>query len=53
MKLSVVIPVRNEAANIGPTLDAIRGHLVGEDINYESLVVNDGSPGSTAEEVSE
>jgi hypothetical protein len=53
MKLSVIIPVRNEAAHIGPTLEAIRSRLVGEDIHNKILVVDDGSPDSAAEEVSE
>jgi glycosyltransferase involved in cell wall biosynthesis len=51
MKLSVVIPARNEAGNIGPTLDQIRERLQQEGIPYELLVVNDGSTDATAEEV--
>jgi dolichol-phosphate mannosyltransferase len=48
MVLSVVIPARNEAANIGATLDALRAALVREDIPYELLVVDDGSDDATA-----
>lgn len=51
MKLSIVIPARNEAGNIGPTLDEIRERLTREGIPYEIVVVNDGSSDTTAEEV--
>ena len=51
MKLSVVIPARNEAGNIGLTLDQIRERLKKEGITYEVVVVNDGSSDSTVEEV--
>jgi dolichol-phosphate mannosyltransferase len=51
MKLSVVIPARNEAGNIGPTLDRIRERLNQENITYEIVVVNDGSSDATVEEV--
>ena len=51
MKLSVVIPARNEAGNIGATLDAVRGRLVGDGIPYEIVVVDDGSTDATAQEV--
>src|SRR5262249_11222776 len=37
LKLSVVIPARNEARNIGPTLDALRARLGREGIDYEVL----------------
>jgi len=51
MKLSVVIPARNEADNIGRTLDRIGERLRREDIDYELLVVDDGSTDATAAEV--
>ncbi len=51
MKLSVVIPARNEAGNIGPTLDQLRERLQQEGIPYEFLVVDDGSTDATVEEV--
>ena len=51
MKLSVVIPAHNEAANVGRTLDALRTRLVREGIVYEILVVDDGSTDATAAEV--
>ncbi len=51
MKLSVVIPARNEAGNIGPTLDALRERLRREGIDYELVVVDDGSTDATPAEV--
>jgi hypothetical protein len=36
MKLSVVIPARNEAGNIGPTLDQLRERLQQEGIPTNS-----------------
>lgn len=52
MTLSVVIPARNEARNIGPTLDALRARLAREGIAYELIVVDDGSSDATPDEVS-
>ena len=51
MKLSVIIPARNEAGNIGETLDDLRRHLDAAQIVYEILVVDDGSTDSTRAEV--
>jgi dolichol-phosphate mannosyltransferase len=51
VRLSVVIPARNEAGNIGATLDALRERLGREGIAYELVVVDDGSSDTTAEEV--
>lgn len=51
MKLSVVIPARNEAGNIGPTLDQTRERLQREGISYEIVVVDDGSTDATPDEV--
>jgi len=51
MRFSVVIPARNEAGNIGATLDRIRERLTREAITYEIVVVNDGSSDATVEEV--
>jgi len=51
VKLSVVVPARNEAGNIGPTLDGIRERLQREGIPYEIVVVDDGSSDTTADEV--
>jgi len=51
MKLSVVIPARNEAGNIGKTLDELRQRLARERIRYEIIVVDDGSADATPQEV--
>jgi len=51
MKLSVVIPARNEAGNIGATLDDLRARLAADGIPYELIVVSDGSTDATDEEV--
>jgi dolichol-phosphate mannosyltransferase len=51
VKLSVVIPARNEAGSIVPTVDAIRSRLTAERIPYEIVVVDDGSTDETADEV--
>ena len=51
MKLSVVIPARDEAGNIRPTVDGVRERLTREGIAYEIVVVNDGSADATVEEV--
>lgn len=48
MKLSVVIPVHNEAGSICDTIDAIFKKLVEENISHEIIVVNDHSTDSTA-----
>ena len=51
MKLAVVIPARNEAGNIGRTLDRVRARLQREAVPYQIVVVDDGSTDRTAEEV--
>ncbi len=51
MKLSVVIPARNEEGTVGPTVDSIRSRLRREGIAYEIIVVDDGSTDATASEV--
>ncbi len=51
MKLSVVIPARNEAGNIGQTIDELCDRLTREGIDYEILVVDDGSTDATPHEV--
>jgi dolichol-phosphate mannosyltransferase len=51
MRLSVVIPARNEAGNVGVTLDAVRARLDCDGIDFEILVVDDGSTDATAAEV--
>jgi dolichol-phosphate mannosyltransferase len=51
VKLSVVIPARDEAGNVGATLDGLRERLTREGIAYEIVVVDDGSTDGTAAEV--
>jgi dolichol-phosphate mannosyltransferase len=51
MDLSVVIPVKNEADNIGPVVGEIRAALDGL-VDYEILYVDDGSEDATAAEIS-
>lgn len=41
--LSVVIPAYNEAARIGPSLEAIRSFLASKNFTAEVIVVDDGS----------
>ncbi len=48
--LSIVIPTYNERENIGPLLSGIGGALK-EAWAYEVIVVDDGSPDGTAEDV--
>ena len=47
MELSVVIPLRNEAANIAPLVAEIRAALDG--VDFEIVTVDDGSNDGTAE----
>ena len=49
MKLSLVIPARNEAGNIGGTVSTLCRRLAGERIPYEVVVVDDGSRDETPE----
>lgn len=51
MKLSIIIPARNEAGTIGETVDGLRERLGREGIAYEILVVDDGSSDATDVEV--
>jgi dolichol-phosphate mannosyltransferase len=48
MKLSIVIPARNEEGNVGSTITALRDYLDSVDIrSFEILVVDDGSSDNT------
>jgi len=51
MKLSLVIPVMNEEDNIKPLLDAVYKAL--EEIDYEVILVDDGSTDKTVERIKE
>jgi dolichol-phosphate mannosyltransferase len=53
MKLSVVIPAHNEESVIAPTLRALIERLEPEGIDYEIVVVDDGSTDWTSERVHE
>ena len=53
IKLSVVIPAYNEAGRIGPTLGRIAEHLGGLGLEYEIVVVDDGSGDETRAVVQE
>jgi dolichol-phosphate mannosyltransferase len=48
MKLSVVIPAQNEEGSVGHTVEGIVAVLEREGIEYEVLVVDDGSTDTTA-----
>jgi dolichol-phosphate mannosyltransferase len=50
MDLSIVIPVRNEAANIAPLVAEIRAALDGC-LDYEIVYVDDGSTDETSREI--
>lgn len=49
--ISVVIPAYNESARIGVNLDRINEYFKQKKVDYEVLVVNDGSTDDTAEVV--
>jgi dolichyl-phosphate beta-glucosyltransferase len=46
-ELSIVIPAYNEAGRIGPTLEAVVSDLSARRIDYEIIVVSDGSDDAT------
>src|ERR1700733_13073005 len=51
MDLSIVIPVKNEAANIAPLVAEIGAALDGGGVDYEIVCVDDGSTDGTASEL--
>ena len=48
MKLSVVMPAQNEEGSVGATVEGVVAALEREEIDYEVVVVNDGSEDATA-----
>ncbi|MGA8746794.1 MAG: glycosyltransferase family 2 protein [Solirubrobacterales bacterium] len=48
MKLSVVMPAQNEEGSVGATVEGVAGALEREGIDYEVLVIDDGSDDGTA-----
>ena len=48
--VSVVVPVRNEAGNVGPLIDEI-ARALGDERPFEIVYVNDGSTDATADEL--
>jgi dolichol-phosphate mannosyltransferase len=51
VKLSVVVPARNEEGAIAPTVRAIAAALAAEEVPYEIVVVDDASTDRTADVV--
>jgi hypothetical protein len=49
--VSLVVPVRNEAGNIGPLVAEIRAALDGAGISWEAFAIDDGSTDSTWDEI--
>ena len=49
--VSLVVPVRNEAGNIGPLLAEIRAVLDGAGLAWEAIVVDDGSTDDSWREI--
>ena len=49
--LSIIVPAFNESRRIGPTLEAIRAYVAGNNLHCELVVVDDGSRDHTAEVV--
>src|SRR4051794_38541839 len=47
MKLSVVMPAQNEEGSVGATVEGVAAVLEREGLDYEVVVVNDGSEDST------
>ncbi|MEL7301945.1 MAG: glycosyltransferase family 2 protein [Pseudomonadota bacterium] len=47
VELSIVVPMKNEAENVGPLVDAIEAACAGQ--RFEILLVDDGSTDGTAE----
>jgi glycosyltransferase involved in cell wall biosynthesis len=53
LEVSVVIPVNNEEKSIKNTVDEIMNSLNNTEINYEIIIVNDGSVDNTSQVIEE
>jgi glycosyltransferase involved in cell wall biosynthesis len=53
MQLSVVVPLHDEEENVGPLADRLREALGGTGLEYEILLVDDGSRDGTAARLGE
>ena len=53
MKLSVIIPAHDEFESVGATVEAVAAELSREEIDYEIVVVDDGSTDGTGDVVDE
>ena len=49
MKLSVIIPCYNEAQDISQNVELVKQYLIKSGIDYELIVVDDGSDDNTKE----
>ena len=49
MKLSIIIPCYNEAEDIAKNVQIVKDYLLSKNINYELILVNDGSKDNTKE----
>lgn len=47
MDLSIIIPAYNEEIRLGPTLEDIKGYMDSRGLDYEVIVVDDGSDDGT------
>jgi len=50
--VSLVVPARDEAGNIGPLVAEIRGVLDAAGLSWELFVIDDGSTDGTGDEIS-
>ena len=49
MKLSIIIPCYNESKDIAKNVEIVKDYLIKNQIDYELLLVNDGSKDNTKE----
>ena len=51
MKLSIIIPCYNESKDIASNVNKVKDYLIENSIDYELILVNDGSKDTTKEEI--